>query len=74
MERATIESEECDLFIVLGSSLVVRPACGLPIIAKQAGAKLIIINREETPLDGIADLVLHDEIGPLMKKTLTLIA
>lgn len=74
MELATIESEECDLFIVLGSSLVVRPACGLPIIAKQAGAKLIIVNREETPLDGIADLVLHDEIGPLMTKALTLIA
>ena len=73
MESATIESEECDLFIVLGSSLVVRPACGLPIIAKQAGAKLIIVNREETPLDGIADLVLHDEIGPLMTKTLTLV-
>ena len=54
-------------------SLVVRPACGLPIIAKQAGAKLIIVNREETPLDGIADLVLHDEIGPLMTKTLTLV-
>lgn len=74
MEQATIESEECDLFVVVGSSLVVRPACGLPTIAKRAGAKLVIVNREETPLDGVADLVLHDEIGPLMTKTLTLIA
>ena len=73
MERATDESLACDLMLVLGSSLVVRPACGLPLIAKEAGAKLIIVNREATPLDGIADLVLHDEIGPLLTKTLTLI-
>ncbi|WP_395648113.1 SIR2 family NAD-dependent protein deacylase [Terricaulis sp.] len=74
MERATDESIACDLMLVLGSSLVVRPACGLPLIAKEAGAKLVIVNREATPLDGLADLVLHDEIGPLMTKTLTLIA
>lgn len=72
MERATDEAIACDLFLVLGSSLVVRPACGLPLIAKDAGAKLIIVNREETPLDGLADLVLHDEIGPLMTETLAL--
>jgi NAD-dependent deacetylase len=74
MARAQRESEACDLFIVLGSSLVVRPACGLPVIAKQDGAKLVIVNREPTELDHIADLVLHTEIGPLMTETLTLLA
>lgn len=62
-QRVTIE---CDLFIVIGSSLVVYPAAGFPELAKQLGARLVIVNREPTPLDGIADLVLHREIGPTM--------
>lgn len=66
MERAEIETLSCDLFLVLGSSLVVRPAADFPLIARQNGAKLVIVNREETPLDRAADLVLHEEIGPLM--------
>ncbi|MFX8653004.1 NAD-dependent protein deacylase, partial [Acinetobacter baumannii] len=61
-----IETLSCDLFLVLGSSLVVRPAADFPLIARQNGAKLVIVNREETPLDRAADLVLHEEIGPLM--------
>jgi NAD-dependent deacetylase len=72
MARATLEAEECDLFLVLGSSLVVRPASGLPLIAKEGGAKLIIVNREPTDLDWCADLVLNTEIGPLMTQTLAL--
>ncbi len=64
MERAFAETKECDLFLVLGSSLVVTPACDFPVIAKQHGASLAIVNRDPTPLDRIADLVLHDEIGP----------
>jgi NAD-dependent deacetylase len=72
MERATIEAEECDLFLVLGSSLVVRPASGLPLIAKEGGAKLVIVNRDPTDLDWCADLVLNAEIGPLMTETLAL--
>ncbi len=59
-ERATLAA---DLFIVLGSSLVVYPAAGFPEIAKHNGAKLVIVNREETGLDRIADLVLHESIG-----------
>lgn len=70
MERATLEAEACDLFLVLGSSLVVRPASGLPLIAKESGAKLVIVNREPTELDWVADLVLHTEIGPLMTEAL----
>jgi NAD-dependent deacetylase len=73
MMRATEESRACDLFLVLGSSLVVYPAAGLPIEAKRHGAKLVIVNREPTELDGYADLVLNTEIGPLMTETLALL-
>lgn len=74
MRRATEEARACDLFLVLGSSLVVYPAAGLPIEAKRTGARLVIVNREPTELDGYADLVLHAEIGPLMSDTLKLLA
>nr|WP_321457265.1 Sir2 family NAD-dependent protein deacetylase [uncultured Cohaesibacter sp.] len=60
-------SGDCDLFIVLGSSLVVYPAAGLPQIAKQHGAKLVIINRDPTPLDELADICGQLEIGAVMK-------
>jgi NAD-dependent deacetylase len=73
MMRATEESRACDLFLVLGSSLVVFPAAGLPIEAKRHGAKLIIVNREPTDLDDYADLVLNEEIGPLLTETLSLL-
>lgn len=66
MERATEEALLADLFLVLGSSLVVYPAAGLPIVAKKAGSRLAIVNREETDLDPYADLVLNTDIGPLM--------
>ncbi len=63
MRKAQQETLKCDLFIVVGSSLVVYPAAGFPELAKDRGAQLAIINREPTPLDGIADLVVHREIG-----------
>jgi NAD-dependent deacetylase len=72
MIRASEESRACDLFLVLGSSLVVFPAASLPIEAKRHGAKLAIVNREPTDMDGHADLVLNTEIGPLLTKTLAL--
>ncbi len=62
-EAATLA---CDLFLVLGSSLVVYPAAGLPLMAKRNGAALAIVNREPTDQDGFADLVLHDEIGAVL--------
>lgn len=70
MARATEEAEACDLFLAIGSSLVVYPAAGLPILAKRAGARLAIINREPTEMDAIADLVLNAEIGPLMREVM----
>ncbi len=66
MMRAEAETLACDLFLVLGSSLVVYPAAGFPLLAKRNGAHLAIVNREPTELDAYADLVLHDEIGPVM--------
>ena len=66
MERAQAVTNACDLFIVVGSSLVVHPAAGFPEYAKHLGAKLAIVNRQPTPLDAIADLVLHAEIGPTL--------
>lgn len=68
MARAQDETMNCDLFIVLGSSLVVYPAAGFPRIAKRKGAKLVIVNRDATDQDGDADLVIHAEIGATMSK------
>jgi NAD-dependent deacetylase len=63
MRRAEVETLAADLFIVAGSSLVVYPAAGFPELAKRNGATLVIINREPTGLDPIADLVLNRAIG-----------
>ena len=66
MARAEAETLACDLFLVLGSSPVVYPAAGFPLLAKQNGAKLAIIYREPTEQDGFADLVIHEGIGAVM--------
>jgi NAD-dependent deacetylase len=63
MRRAERETLAADLFIVAGSSLVVYPAAGFPELAKRNGAALVIVNREPTALDRLADLVLHRTIG-----------
>ena len=63
MIRAEQETLGCDLFIAIGSSLVVYPAAGFPELAARNGIRLVILNREPTGLDPYADLVLHREIG-----------
>jgi NAD-dependent deacetylase len=63
MQRAHEETMACDLFIVLGSSLSVFPAADFPLRAKQNGATLVIVNRDPTEMDEIADLVIHEGIG-----------
>jgi len=70
MARAQDETMACDLFIVLGSSLVVYPAAGFPRIAKRKGARLVIVNRDQTDQDSDADMVIHDEIGPTMSRAI----
>ncbi len=63
MQRAEELSSSCDLFIAIGSSLVVWPAAGFPLHAKRNGARLVIVNREPTDFDEIADLVVRQDIG-----------
>jgi NAD-dependent deacetylase len=67
LARAEAATLACDLFLVLGSSLVVYPAAGLPLMAKRNGAALAIVNREPTDQDAFADVVLHDEIGAVLE-------
>ncbi len=64
--RAQIEAETCDLFLAIGSSLVVYPAAMFPAVAKRNGARLVILNRDPTDLDYMADLILNLEIGPAL--------
>ena len=66
MERAEAETLACDLFLAIGSSLVIQPAASFPVLAKRNGARLVIINREPTDLDTLADVVLNEEIGPAL--------
>jgi NAD-dependent deacetylase len=66
MRRAQDLAQSCDLFLAIGSSLVVWPAAGFPLMAKRNGARLIIINREPTEFDDIADLVVHQDIGTVL--------
>ena len=63
MRRASELAQHCDLFLAIGSSLVVWPAAGFPAMARNSGAKLVIINNEPTDMDEIADLVIHHDIG-----------
>jgi len=66
ISQAEQESRDCDLMIVMGSSLVVYPAANLPYAAKMSGAKLVIINIDPTPLDSVADLVVNTPAADLL--------
>jgi len=63
MRRAGELARHCDLFLAIGSSLVVWPAAGFPMLARNSGAKLVIINNEPTEQDDMADLVIRNDIG-----------
>ena len=67
LNRAQRESARCDLFLVIGSSLVVQPAASLPLVAAENGAKLVIVNKEATPLDKRADLVFRDGAASVLQ-------
>ena len=68
MQIAQRKTLGCDLFITIGTSLVVYPAAGFPKLAKEIGANLIIINNEPTDFDPIADLVIHEQIGKVFSE------
>lgn len=63
MRRAAELTRHCDLFLAIGSSLMVWPAAGFPMMAKESGARLAIINNEPTDQDDVADLVIRHDIG-----------
>jgi NAD-dependent deacetylase len=67
MQRAQDLALACDLFLAIGSSLLVWPAAGFPLMAKRNGARLVIINREPTEFDDIADLVVRQDIGTVLE-------
>lgn len=71
LQEAIELAGQCDLFLAMGSSLVVQPAASLPLIAGRAGARVVIINREPTPYDEDVDLVIHDSIGETLSAVLT---
>jgi NAD-dependent deacetylase len=66
MRRAEQLTLDCDLFLAVGSSLVVWPAAGFPLLAKRNGGRLVIINREATEFDEMADLVVREDIGTVL--------
>jgi len=73
MLRAEAATLACDLMLVMGSSLAVYPAAGFPLMAKRRGARLAILNRDETPQDRFADLVVNAGIGPTMRAVIDLL-
>jgi NAD-dependent deacetylase len=68
LERAEVLARGCDLMIAAGSTLQVQPAATYPMIAKEAGARLVIITLSETPLDYYADMVFHEKLGTFLEK------
>jgi len=66
--QAKIKAAACDLFLAAGSSLVVYPAAQMPLIAKDSGARLVIINLTPTPHDRYADIVIHEKTGPVLSQ------
>jgi NAD-dependent deacetylase len=73
MHEALALAQSADVMLVVGSSLVVRPAADIPLAAVRSGATLIIINTEPTPLDSFAEVVLHGRAGELLPEVLTLV-
>ena len=71
MQIAQMKIVKCDLFITIGTSLVVYPVAGFPKLAKEIGAKLIIINNEPTDYDHMADLVIHQQIGDVFSESIS---
>jgi len=67
LEHSFYHARNCDLFITVGSSLVVHPAAMLPLEAKQAGARLVLINMSDTPYDRLMDVIINGMAGPAME-------
>jgi len=70
--KAEIGASTCNLFLVAGSSLVVYPAAQMPLIAKESGARLVIINLTPTPHDHYADIIINEKIGQVLSRIVEL--
>lgn len=70
LDQSFLQSRGCDLFLTVGSSLVVQPAAMLPLEAKRAGATLVLINLSETPYDQIMDIIIHGHAGTIMESVM----
>jgi len=70
IDRAMLAAAEADLFLAVGSSLQVYPIAGAVEIAHRAGARIVIVNAQETPFDAIADAVLNEPISKILPKLL----
>ena len=66
---SALRAAACDVFVTVGTSSVVYPAAGFPLLAKRNGAGLVIINRDATEQDELADLVINAEIGSTLSRT-----
>jgi len=66
LEKSFSHARNCDLFLIAGSSLVVQPAASLPLEAKRAGARLILVNLSHTPYDELMDIIIEGKAGPVM--------
>jgi len=73
LERAQDAAERADVFLALGTTLVVYPAAALPGLARRGGARLVIVNAEETPYDPVADVVLRDQLGSVLPQLAALV-
>lgn len=74
LQQASKATEECDLFMVVGSSLVVYPAAGYPLVAVENGIPLVIINHQETPHDAAAAVVLNESAGEVLPTVVAALA
>ena len=74
LERASRETAACDLFLVIGSSLVVYPAAGFPLMAVQNGTPLAIINHQDTPHDSYAAVTVQESAGQVLPPIVEVLA
>jgi len=73
LQRSQVAAGRADVFLAIGTSLAVFPAAGLPEIALRNGARLVILNAEETPFDPVADLVVRDTLGDVLPALVNLV-
>ena len=66
--EAVAEADVCDVMLVVGSSLLIAPACELPVSARKSGAEIVIVNFQPTPVDRAASVVIHEDVAELLPR------